>query len=336
MFHVSSTIWPFLLWRLSLVAAPWYLKNWAFTGNPVYPFLYDLFGGLYWDSFRAEWYAAAGTGLGFRPATLLALPWLLTLGVRDANYWDGRTGPLILLFLPLILLYAIFRYRPPFADQRDAAEPEPFVLDSLLIFALAQFVFWTLGVIWSRSLWQSRLLLPGLVALAPVAGWIWASLSRFDLPTFSLSRFVNLAIGVTLALTLIDIGLLTLRIDPLPYLTGFETRGQYLTRRLGTHFGAMEQMNDSLPSDAVVLFLWEPRSFYCQQDCRPDSILDTFPHLVYQYGSAEAIAQAWREAGVTHVLIHRSGLNFVLSESPDTVDQAILTELETSFLRSRV
>src|SRR5690606_20462933 len=40
----------FLLPAGALVA-PWLLKNWAFTGNPVYPF---LFHGRFWDAFRAE------------------------------------------------------------------------------------------------------------------------------------------------------------------------------------------------------------------------------------------------------------------------------------------
>jgi hypothetical protein len=60
--------------------------------------------------------------------------------------------------------------------------------------------------------------------------------------------------------------------------------------------------------------------------------LDKFPHLIYQYGSAEVIARAWREAGVTHVLIHRTGLNFIISDLPETMDPAILTELETEYL----
>ena len=309
-----------------LVAAPWYLKNWFFTGNPVYPFLFDLFGGQFWDSFRADWYAAAGTGVGFKPTTWLALPWLLTLGIRDANYWDGRTGPLLLLFLPLVLLYGL-------AGPLRRAANRPRALDPLLIFALAQFGVWTLGVVWSSALWQSRLLLPCLAALAPVVGWIWADLPRFDLPTFSLSRFVNLAIAITLALTLIDVSLLTLRINPLPYLTGFESRDENLARRLGTHYAAMQQINTTLPPEAVTILLWEPRSYYCRSACRPDSILDAFPHLVHRYGSAEAIAQHWREAGVTHLLIHRSGLDFVLNETPDLIDRAILEQLETNHLR---
>jgi hypothetical protein len=303
------------------VASPWYFKNWFFTGNPVYPFLYEVFGGQYWDNFRADWYAAGGTGIGWRPSTLLVLPWLLTLGIRDVNYWDGRTGPLLLLFLPLVVWFGLF-YR---------AADRPRGLGLLLIYTLAHFCFWTLGVVWSESLFQSRLLLPGLVGLAPVSGWIWANLVRFDLPRFSLSRFANVAIGITLALTLVDMGLLTLKINPLPYLAGLESRDTYLTRRLGAHYAAMQQINEVLPAEAKVVFLWEPRSYYCQRDCQPDSILDEFPHLISQHGSAEAIVWAWREANVTHILVHRSGLNFMVSDSPEAIDTGVLSELETIF-----
>jgi hypothetical protein len=94
----------------------------------------------------------------------------------------------------------------------------------------------------------------------------------------------------------------------------------------------MQQINQVLPPEATIVFLWEPKSYYCQRDCRPDSILDTFPHLVHQYGSAEAIAQAWQQAGVTHVLIHQAGLDFVLDESPEVIDTTILAELEIRFL----
>ncbi|MCB0208394.1 MAG: hypothetical protein KDJ52_03665, partial [Anaerolineae bacterium] len=318
-----SALTPFLLFCLValLVASPWYLRNWVFTGNPVYPFLYGLFGGSFWDNFRAEWYAAAGTGIGWRPSTLLGLPWLLSLGVRDANYWDGRTGPLLLLFLPLVIGWTLFR-----RGDRPAA------LNALVFYVAAHFAFWTLGVIWSKALWQSRLLLPGLVGLAPLAGWVWSELPRLDLPQFSFSRFINIAVVLTLALTIIDVGLLTMKIDPLPYLVGLESRDRYLTRQLGAYYATMQQINTDLPPGATIVFLWEPRSYYCQRDCRPDSILDEFPHLVDQYQSADAIARNWRQAGVTHVLIHRSGFEFMKNEFPDRLDTTVLEALENQDL----
>jgi hypothetical protein len=113
----------------------------------------------------------------------------------------------------------------------------------------------------------------------------------------------------------------------LPYLTGGETRAEYLTRRLGAYYATLEQMNQTLPAQAVVLFLWEPRSYFCQMECRPDSILDQLAHDQYVYGSAEKIVAAWKKTGVTHVLLHRQGLEFVKSEGTEALDQAALDQL---------
>jgi hypothetical protein len=170
------------------------------------------------------------------------------------------------------------------------------------------------------------------VGLAPAAGWAWTQLAQFDLPRFSISRFANIVVSLTLALTLIDQGLLTLKIDPAPYLVGLESRDDYLARRLGGHYAAMQRLNELLPPEARVIFLWEPRSYYCRPTCLPDSILDRFPHLVWQYGSAEAIAGEWREAEITHVLIHRTGLDFIDSDLPGTIDKSILAQLESAYL----
>ena len=177
---------------------------------------------------------------------------------------------------------------------------------------IAHFAFWTLGVIWSRSLWQSRLLLPGLVGLVPLAGWVWTQLATLELPQFSLGRFLNIAIGLSLLLTIVDVGILTRQINPTPYLLGLESREEHLTRRLGAYYAAMEEINTQLPAEAKVVFLWEPRSYYCRLNCRPDSILDEFPHLVDQYGSADNIVQQWQTDGITHILVHRAGLNLML------------------------
>ena len=325
---------PLLVFGIAatLVALPWYLKNWFFTGNPVYPFVFD---GLYWDDYRKAAYAGAGSGIGFALLDWLTLPFYLTLGLNDANYIDGRTGPLFLAFLPLVLAYSLFRYRRPL----------PKALQALLIFALAQYLFWMLGVIWSSALWQSRLLLPALVALCPVLAWILNDLRHLTHPQFSLYHFLTLMIGLVLLLGLVDqvfsgdhrvseaqrSGWVFYK--PLHHLAGTETQAAYLQRRLGVHYAAMSEVNARFPEEAVVAFLWEPRSYYCRPDCRPDSILDKYGHLQYLYGhDATAIVRAWRQQGVTHILVHRLGLNFLLGDEGVTSelrpDPEILTELE--------
>ncbi|UCC65014.1 MAG: glycosyltransferase family 39 protein [Anaerolineae bacterium] len=306
-----------------LVAGPWYLKSWFFMGNPVYPF---LFGGRFWDGFRDTWYAQAGTGIGADLTQWITLPWVTTLGFRDMNYYDGRMGPLMLGFLPLLALYAWRR--------RRGTAPRP--LSSVLplgAFAVAHCAFWMVGVISSRSLWQSRLLLPAFAAMSPLLALALDDLRHLDRPVFSLHRFFQMTIVIVLALNVVCQGLDVLRVDPLPYLVGLETEPEFLRRNLGAHYRAMEIIAADLPSDARVRFLWEPRSYYCQRDCQPDSILDAFPHLVHRYGSADAIAQAWQQEGVTHVLIFRAGLGFVLNESPGMVNTAVLAELENGYLQ---
>jgi hypothetical protein len=39
-----------------VLASPWLVRNAVVTGNPVYPFFYERFGGERWDAFRAEIY----------------------------------------------------------------------------------------------------------------------------------------------------------------------------------------------------------------------------------------------------------------------------------------
>ncbi|MEM1062122.1 MAG: hypothetical protein AAGJ97_07335, partial [Planctomycetota bacterium] len=44
---------------VALTFGPWLIKNWVETGNPVYPLLYDVFGGRDWDAvLDAKWKAA--------------------------------------------------------------------------------------------------------------------------------------------------------------------------------------------------------------------------------------------------------------------------------------
>jgi hypothetical protein len=146
-----------------LVAAPWYLRNWAFTGNPVYPF---LFGGRNWDAFRSAWYAHAGTGIGWHPLRILALPATMTLGLRDVNYYDGRMGPLFLALAPALVWLTVRTWRRHATLRASTGKRRVFAL--LGGFALVHAATWTLGVIQSRALFQARLFLPGFVALIPL------------------------------------------------------------------------------------------------------------------------------------------------------------------------
>jgi hypothetical protein len=289
-----------------LVASPWYVRNWIFVGNPVYPFAYSVFGGAGWNQWLAGWYVQAGTGLGGGAGQILALPVTLTLGLRDMNYFDGRTGPLYLAALPAILVIAVFDRRKPRA------------VAGLLWFALGQYALWVAGVIGSRSLFQSRLLLSGLVALCPVLAYVFDALCYLDRPGFSVQRFVRLALMLVLAFSVLYQTLDVIHLRPLDYLTGKETREEFLMRRLGAHYAAMQTVAE-LPDDASVQFLWEPRSYYGRRVVQPDPILETWAYLCNQYGrDVDGIAQALRdERGATHILVFVAGKENIVQEAPE-------------------
>ncbi|MCP4415175.1 MAG: phospholipid carrier-dependent glycosyltransferase, partial [Chloroflexi bacterium] len=321
---VKKGLRPLLILTLSttLVALPWYLKNWVFTGNPIYPF---LFGGHFWDDFRAAAYAGTGTGIGFDPIALLRLPHDLILGLNDASQ-DGQPGPLFLIFLPPIVVYGFSKWK------RGAERP----FNILLIFALAQYLFWTVGVIFSGGLWQSRLLLPAFVALSPIIAWIFDDFTRWEHSQFSLRRFSKMVIVLALAFNLVGQILNWLPGVPLTYVAGTASREVILTHWLGNHYTTMQATNAQLPVDAVVTFLYEPRSYYCERDCRPDSILDSLAHLEYLHNDADGIAQAWQNEGISHVLLFDAGYQFVREQqmawiSPQNV--TLMDELAANHLQ---
>jgi 4-amino-4-deoxy-L-arabinose transferase-like glycosyltransferase len=303
------------------VAAPWYARNLAFTGNPVYPFAYGVFGGEGWDEWRAAWYARAGTGLGWDVGELAILPWTLTLGIRDMNFYDGRSGPLFLLALPFLIAWAM--------RLVGRSRVRPAAMGHLGLFGLAQYGAWLIGVVHSRSLFQSRLLLPAFAVLCPMVAHVYGDLGELDTRALSLRRVVGMSVGLVLIANLFYQGIYVMRIRPLPVLVGEESREAFLGRSLGAHYAAMDLINERVPADGRVLFLWEPRSYYCQRAVQPDAILERWAWLRSRYGDdLEGTALFLEQEGYTHVLLYRGGLELVVGAQLDPLDEADIHALD--------
>ncbi len=306
----------YLLWggMAALVAAPWYVRNLAFTGNPVYPFAYGVFDGRGWDAWRAAWYARVGSGLGWDWWSLFKLPWTLTLGLRDMNFYDGRMGPLFLLALPFLLAWVARLFGRP--QRRPAA------IGHLLWFALCQYGFWALGVVNSRSLFQSRLLLPAFLALCPPLAYLFDELRALDTDLLSLRRLVGMSVALVLAANLCGQFLYVVRVNPLAVLTGVESRDAFLRRTLGAHYVAMRTIDEVVSPEEKVLFLWEPRSYYCRRPAQPDPILERWGWLLYRHGGDLAsIARELHDDGYTHILLYREGMLLVRRNRLDPLEE---------------
>jgi len=313
-----------------LVWSPWLLKNFLLTGNPMYPF---FFGGIHWDQWRAWWYDRPGTGLAYTaPWKLLTAFWDATVwGVEGAQGYSATIGPLFLAFLPLLLL-TWRRIRPPDV----VCPPHRRWLLAALAFCSVLYGFWLWGLARTALLLQTRLLFPAFGLLALMAGAAVEALQRLPRRPFDVGWLARVILVGVLTLTLVSAFLSAAQGQPLRVLMGFESEEDFLARRLGWYYVAVERINEELAADAVVLFLWEPRSYHCAVDCRPDALLDRWLHTTHLYGyDADAIAAAWRADGVTHVLLYRVGLEHIFEAKFDPVtldDLCVLDELATTHL----
>lgn len=296
------------------VSVPWLIKNIVAVGNPTYPF---FFGGLGWDEIRAYWYSQPGTGLlHTEPWKLVAAPFIMTLvGAEGAKTWHATFGPLFILFVPLIAV-------------RWKEHQHRTWLRNALILSLVIYSAWLYGAAVSRLMVQPRFLFPSLPPLAVLSAVAYESLRSLELRSFSIHRILGVFIGLVLVLTVLQTGMDTLQHKDVPVLTGAISEGDYLYHRLGWHYAAMKAVED-LPEDAKVLFLFEPRSYYCPPErCLPDGILDVWYHARRLGGTSADLAQTWQKEGVSHVLHYALGADTLRQKGVDPFTEQDWAELE--------
>lgn len=289
----------------TLVALPWYVRNAIFMGNPFYPF---VFGGLYWDQFRAVWYADSGTGIGWDLLQIFLIPLNVVLGYHEITPMDGRIGPVFLILLPLALWVSVSR------SYRDSARG--LALRSINLFAALSFAAWALGVINSAHLWQIRLFLPALLPFAIPTALGWDYLQKLDTPKLRISFLFNVLITIVILLTVFANGIFVLQRNPLAVALGAQSREQYIVR-VNPSYAALLQIMDELPADAYVYSLFEPRSYGLPRRLQPDVIVYNLAHDLHLYGTPSEIIKHWKAKGYTHVLVYERGLDFII-ESPSS------------------
>jgi hypothetical protein len=263
------------------IGSPWYLRNWYWTGNPVYPFAYEIFGGENWSREQAMAYRGDQLkfGMGREPAQLLMLPWNLTAHpLRFADPIGATVGEQVYLLPTIGMGYLA-------------------TLGLIAGTGLAPGMGWlmaltalnTLG--WFYLMQQVRYLIVVLPLLA-AGGTVWGHRASIWL------RFLYAALLTIQALyTLWLFGGSYLSLLPL----ALRNRDAYLERRLQI-YPAIRFLNRETPADAGVMLLDETRGYYLN---RPYMWGNAGHHRLIPYEQF----QSWRE--LTNWL-RRAGYRYVL------------------------
>lgn len=284
------------------ICSPWYLKNWLWLGNPVYPFFFGYYGldGHLRQPVR-DW---VGMGLGRDLLALLLFPWNVYVHWQFFSSGFNRGGPsLLFLFLPFYLFV-----------------PKHTLVNWLLLLCAVRFALW-----WPYAQ-NIRYLVMILPWLSLASAYTISMLPR-RLPRPSL-RF---AIGVIVALfCLVGIGLqwgflLLLREGVFPFLLGQLSREAYLDANL-LAYRAIRFMNDHLPMDARLLAIGEQRVYYLQRAVIPDDSHENWFDLLAMQGTLPRVAQYLQSLGITHVWISQDDLTYTRNFWDG--DQAFRTELQ--------
>lgn len=246
----------------ALIGSPWYIKSWAMTGNPVYPFAYSVFGGRHWSADNSKLYTrdqqsfgigheAGGTRLPLL-ADIMIAPWAVTMftmpghpppaGSKINPFNDIPSGLVSLTPMLLVGMFGGFflRRRLPIAVTSSLG-----VSAALLLF-------------WAPATQQERYLFPIYPLLCLVAAY-------FTLELLAQRRIAGYALAVLCAVSVIQsiaIGQAAAR-SVAPVALGHEPKSAFLERAFRT-YRAFEYINSQPPGSGVVMY-GEPLGFYCDQ-----------------------------------------------------------------------
>ncbi len=276
-----------------LLAAPWYVRTWALTGSPVFPFFLDVWPAYAdgWDTARSVMFRSFNAAFGGDKDLLgfLVLPFRVALmGQREVpTLYESVLGVTFLAAVPIVA-WAAWRRR--------------LVGDETITALVAGALF----VWWAASGQVVRYLLPALPLAAVVAVRAAAALAT-DPAT---ARRLRASLLVPAAAALLVMLAWFVGDAPMLSVLGAEPRTEYLARRLD-YFPYYRIINEELPSRARVWLIDVRRdTYHLERAYRGDYLFeDQTLRVAIQAGADADGLRAWaRAAGITHVFVRHDAL----------------------------
>ncbi|MCX8037181.1 MAG: hypothetical protein N3D11_09095 [Candidatus Sumerlaeia bacterium] len=258
------------------LASPWMIKNVLFTGNPVYPLAWGVFGGGEWSRENAQFYMDKSSLKGFHPrhdrhfgetlrhvvltpfeATVF---WRLIPG-KHPGYEDHFLGPLYLLWLPLLLRVLMdMKHRTP--------RTGPLRLTVFFTFAYC--------ALWYATYQSNRLLIPALGAFSVLMVYAIALVAQTS-PAVARGATVVLLAGCMYNWewsARFIFHKTTQKPSPAAWWLGRQSRHDYV-RQAFPPYAVFQMMPDHVKEGESVLFVGEYRGCHCPVAWRAADWFDT-------------------------------------------------------------
>jgi len=252
-----------------LVAMPWYIRSFFVVGNPVYPFMHELFGGYGWKSE----FTSIGVGTGF-VKYIFAL-WNLTMHPGSYGGEESQIGPVFIAIIPALLIIRKIETH----------------LRYLILFSLTFFILWLLG-------YQAvRYLTPTIPLMSLGLVFIYKEIMNLNSTFFSrlVVLFILVCLGFNTCLSIYY------NRDKILVAFGAQSIDTYL-RHNERSYSISKYVNSNLPVDSQILAL-APRIFYLDRPSFREALVWRVSHYDEENNTEDEVVNWFKAEGFTHILV---------------------------------
>ncbi|MBN2373262.1 hypothetical protein JXL19_05715 [bacterium] len=271
-----------------LLGSCWYIKNYIWTGNPVYPKWADVWGNPKIPKEKLD--ASDASAHAYDPGNparsgILSIPVDIVFN-PDWFGAGGNIGPLFLFLLPLALI----------GDIKNRLYP--------LLMPYCALYF----IAWAYTFRMARFALPLFAVIIMLATGTLGSIfsGKRVWPRYLIYMILIAGFSYNIYYS---VSLFSHLYNPWKYLKGKETEYSYLSRNI-PGYPVFEYINNNLPLDSTILFLGETVSFYCLRRVIASTAFDINPvvPVLKRAEKPDDVHKGLKEMKVTHLLVNLYGI----------------------------
>ncbi|MBQ0106037.1 MAG: hypothetical protein KBT47_08400, partial [Armatimonadetes bacterium] len=255
----------------------WYVRSTVFTGNPVYPFFYEIFGGRDWTQPLADFYAfnQAKFGIGHTFRSFITTPLIMTMD--PSKFYDVPglyVGAVMLIIFPSMCLLFQVRKR------------KLFLMAAAILFQY---------IIWFMLTHQSRYLIPMFVMSCVFIPSVLSYIIKGELVKYTLAVIFILVSLIGLA------QMFNTALARIPVVMGEISYDDYLSQYFKPYEADMF-VNRELGNNVKIGLFGDTEGFYLNKpyvwcDYGHNSLLK------HNYKNGRELIDDLKNIGITHVIV---------------------------------